>query len=378
MSGAGTVGREPEAVVLGAGIAGCCVALALRALGVSVALVERNGPGGRATRASAGMLAAQYESAAGTPLFRLAVEGRLRYPAFVERLESLSGRRVGWRVRGMLVANADPAMSAEADAAAVRQREAGLRAETLPGEEAARLQPGLQTGVDSWLWLPDEAQVDARELAEALGEAVARAGVRVAAGCEAAGIAERSGRVRGVVLSDGTRFEARRVVVACGAWSGSLDGLPRPLPVRPIRGQVLRLPSPEPPVRRLVADHRGHYLVPCADGTLLAGSTMEDAGFDATTSEEGVAAILEAVAALFPAVRGARPLEEWAGLRPMAEDDLPVLGPDPEMEGLLYATGYGRNGILVAPLAGEAVARLALDREPELEWRAFRPDRFGD
>jgi glycine oxidase len=177
-------------------------------------------------------------------------------------------------------------------------------------------------------------------------------------------------------MVDGRRLEADAVVVAAGAWSDQLEGLPRRLPVRPVRGQMLRFSTAALALRRIVASHAGRYLVPRSDETTLAGSTMEDVGFNRAITETGLQEIHDAVARLVPALRNLGPLERWAGLRPISADGYPIIGPDPEMGGLFYVTGYGRDGILMAPLAGAAVADLMVRGDSQLDWRPFAPDRF--
>lgn len=374
-------------VVVGAGAAGCAVALALRERGARVLVLEREAPGSGATRASGGMLAPEYEAGAPGPGLRVGVRARAAWPAFAERVEALSGRPIGYRRGGMLVAAAD-----EAEAARLREEEAGLRrahlpAELLTPEEADRLQPGLGPA-RAWLWLPEEGRVDADALGLALGRAVSAAGAELRSGVEVSGLRIRDaaeaggGRVEGVRLEGGEEVAAEAVVLAAGAWIAALEGLARPAPVRPVRGQMLRLRTDAPPPRRLLADPRGHYLVPRPDGSLLAGSTMEEAGFDASVTEAGLDAIHQAAVRLLPALAEARTEASWAGLRPITPDGWPLLGPDPVIEGLHWAAGYGRNGILLAPLAGAAVAARILDRAPVTEegqaeaLEAFDPGRF--
>lgn len=365
----------PATVVVGGGVAGCAVALALSEAGATVTLVDRGHPGA-ATPASAGMLAPQYESDARGPLFRFAVRARDAWPGFAARVEALAGLPVGLRRRGMLVVNADADEHAAAREMARRQRGAGLAAEVLDPEGARELQPALTPDLYSCLWLPDEGQVDAQLLARALLPAVRAAGARVLAG-EARRLLSTDGAVRGVELDDGTRLEGDRIVVAGGAWSGRLEGLPRRLPVGPVRGQMLRFAPDAAPVRRLLADHDGRYLVPRDDGSVLAGATMEDAGFEVAVTADGLGDVREAAARLLPGLREGREVGSWAGLRPVAPDGLPVLGAEPDLAGLLYATAFGRNGILLAPLAGRELARLALEGGPEAALAPFRPDRFG-
>lgn len=365
-------------LVVGGGIAGAATSLAVREAGGDVVLLEPERPGARATGASAGMLAPQYEREwTDHPLFPVALRGRELWPAFAARLEALAGAEVGYRVDGMLVPAWEPHERRRLAEAAGRQRDAGLRAEVVEPGEARRLQPGAAPDATAFLWLPDEARVDTQALARSLPAALEAAGVSVVR-ARARGLLAEGGAVAGVRTEDGRTVDAGRVVLAAGAWSGGLEGLPRPLPVRPVRGQMVRYPAGAVELRRLLANPGGRYLVPRSDGSVLAGSTMEAAGFEVATTEAGLRAIGNAARRLLPALRGVEPTERWAGLRPGTPDELPVLGRDPELEGLVYATGFGRNGILLAPVAGRAAAALALGREPEGDWAAFRPERFGE
>lgn len=372
-------------IVIGGGIAGAAVALALRDRDLGVVVVERSpagerspsGPGGRATPASGGMLAPQYETEGDTALFELALESRRMQAAFVERVEGLSGREVDFGRPGMLVANTTPSEDETARGTAERHRARGLRAEVMDLERARELQPGLAPGAISWLWLPDEARVNSQRLATALPAALRAAGAEVVEGVAAVELLSAGGRASGVALADGRRLEGARVVLAAGAWSADLHGLPRRLPVRPVRGQMLRWRPPPAPVRRLVADHEGRYLVPRSDGSLLAGSTMEEAGFDASVTAGGEEWIRSGAARLHPGLADAPPADRWAGLRPITTDGTPIVGEDPDLAGLHYATGYGRNGILVAPAAAERIVRrITGDGRAPPEEGPFAPDRF--
>lgn len=365
-----------ETVVVGGGIAGCAAALALGSRGAAVTVVEGARPGAGATGASAGILAAQYEVTEPSALLHLKVESRARWPRFAATIEELSGQSVHLRGDGLLVANFSETDHERAQAMAAWQRQAGLAAELIPQDEALRVDPGISERPLSYLWLPDEARVDTQRLAEALYPALARANIRVITGNPVAAIRERDGHVTGVIMADDRSLDADAVVLAAGAWSGTIRGLPRPLPVRPIRGQILRYPPACTTLRRVVADPHGRYLVPRADGSILAGSTMEETGFDQSITDEGKAVIQEAAGHLAPRLAQCKPVEHWAGLRPLTADSAPVLGPDPNLAGLVYATGHGRSGILLAPVTGEMVAEILLDGDSTLDWRPFRPDRF--
>lgn len=368
--------NRPGVIVVGGGIAGCAVAMELAARGAAVTLVEKNQPGVGATGASAGMLAPQYEAHAPDPVFQFSVACKEAFPAFVQRLQELASWKVGFRTDGMLVANRTPLEEAGARQDLAFQEAAGLPGEVLSPAEARRIHGSLHEGVPSWLWLPQEAQVDTQRLAVGLAEAVQNAGVTLVRSVQVRRLTSDGNRVKGVRLGDGRKLSAQSVVLAAGAWSAGIDGLPTELPVRPVRGQMLRLLPATPLPWTLVCDHQGRYLVPRINGTILVGSTMEDVGFDDRVTEEGREFLAEAAASLVPALGDARIVEAWAGLRPISADNRPVLGPDPEMEGLFYATGHGRNGILFAPLAGQAVAELVLEGVTEVPWETFRIHRF--
>lgn len=368
---------NPVVLVVGGGVVGAAVAMEMADRGASVTVVEEHEPGVGATGASAGMLAPQYEAEGPTPLFRLAAESRAAYAGFVERVEALAEWRVGYRMNGMLVANRTPAERDAALATAEWQRALGLPAEVVGSPDAREIHAGLAPDIETWMWLPEEAQVDAQRMAVALGEAMRVSGARLRLGTRVEAVLSRSGRATGVRLEGGETLEADRVVLAAGAWSAQVEGLPRELPVRPVRGQILRVRPERMPGWSLVADHAARYLVPRENGTLLVGSTMEEAGYDARVTADARETLAEAAASLIPELAEAPIVEEWAGLRPISEDRSPILGPDPEMEGLHYATGHGRNGVLLAPLTGRIVADLVLEGDSAVEWRPFSVERFG-
>ena len=298
------------------------------------------------------------------------------WPEFVRRLESLTDWPVVHREDGMLVANRTLEEEEGALEALAWQKEAGLPGEILSPGEARGLHSGVSLNFPSYTWLPREAQVDIQRLAVALADAVRGEGGKVMAGKAVAGLLSEGGRVVGTALEDGTRVAADRVVLAAGAWSPLLSGLPREVPVVPVRGQMVRLLPEEPSPWPLLTDHQGRYLVPRENGTLLVGSTMEEVGYDESVTEEGRAGLMEVALELFPTLEEARLVERWAGLRPMTPDTGPVLGPEPDLEGLFYATGYGRNGILFAPLAARAVADLVVDGRSSVDWEPFSVTRF--
>jgi glycine oxidase len=369
--------------VIGGGLVGLATARALAAAGLDTLVLERNEELGReASSAAAGLLVPQTERAMGTlgaadekaeqAMLGLLLESRRRFPDFARELEAASGRPVHYRSDGSLLAALSPA---EADVLAARAREQsarGLRAEWVEGSEARRLEPALGSDVLAALLVPDDHQVDNVELALAAAEAAARE-PRIELRCSAAvaGIVAAGGRAAGVRLSNGTRIDAGIVVLAAGAWSGGLEGLPREIPVRPIKGQMVALKPPARSAIRRIVSLPGAYCVPRDDGRVLVGATVEDVGFDTTIDEAAGRGLVQAAARVVPGFAGAPWIAHWAGLRPGTPDGLPVLGPDPRMAGLVYATGHFRNGILLAPLTAEIVESLTRGGPPPVDIEPF-------
>ena len=379
-------GRIHGDVVVGGGLIGFAVAHALAREGRRVRLLERDPePGQRASSAAAGMLAPQMEGArhgiappadpgARRAMRTLALESRERYPAFVRMIEEESGRSVPDRPHGTRVVALAAAGREALGRSGRRPRELGLFAELLDGPAARRLEPALGPEVIAALHLPDDHAVDNVILARAVREAAAARGVVIELGRPVEAVVVEEGGVVGVHAA-GETVPADRVVVAAGAWSGTLEGLPGPLPVRPVRGQIAALLPPEPPVRTVAGP--GAYCVPREDGRVLVGATMEEAGFEEGVSAAAVNGLIEAATRFLPGLAEGGAPEAWSGLRPATPDGLPVIGEDTEARGLLYATGHFRNGILLAPVTAAIVAALATGGRPPVDPAPFRPDRFA-
>jgi glycine oxidase len=371
--------RDPDVIVVGGGLVGCLAARALADTGRRVTLFEKGAELGRqASTAAAGMLSPQMEWAEdmlpdSAAMLDLCVAARERWPAFAARLEAETGRALHYRDDGTLVVALTDEEAADLEERAAAQRRRGLRAEWLDADAAPAREPGLSLAARGALFLPDDHQVDPLPLMAGAAESIAgRPEVEVVTGTAVTAIESRGGRVAGVATAGAGRGSAARseiVVLAAGAWSAGIEGLPRPLLVRPVKGQMAALRPVRIPIRHVVGG-RGAYCVPRDDGRVVVGATVEDAGFDESVDPAAVEALVAAAAAAVPALQAAPVESRWSGLRPGTADELPILGPDPDLAGLLYATGHYRNGILLAPLTAELVAAevrgaaLALDLAP--------------
>lgn len=347
--------RSYDAVIVGGGVVGLACAWRAARRGARVAVVERSQPPAGATRVAAGMLAPVGELAFGEPkLLELTLAAAEIYPDFVAELEAASGLSVDYRRDGALHVALDRDEAAELRRTHELQRSLGLEAEWLPPRRCRELEPSLTPSFNGGVHAPREASVDPRALVAALTAALAAeesAALLAGAGVEEALLDGE--RIVGVRTAAGEELRAANVVLAAGAWSGAAEWLPEPArpPVRPVKGQILELRARDGvgPCRRIVASERV-YLVPRPDGRLIVGATVEEQGFDEAATAGGVHELLREAYRLLPEVAEMELVEADAGLRPGTPDNLPLVGPS-GVDGLLWATGHYRNGILLAPLA---------------------------
>jgi len=371
-------GRRPRVVIIGAGVIGLGIAWRLAAR-AAVNVFDRGKAGGGASHAAAGMLAAACEAEPGEEtLVALGRESQARWPAFADELQRASGIDVELRPEGTLVLALTGDDAAEIAHHLEFQRRLHLPLEWLSAAATRVREPHLAGKIAGALFSPQDHQVDNRKLARALRIAAESAGAVVHEHRPVREIIARGGRTKGVLLDDGAIAAADVVVLAAGAWSRGIAGLPpdgRP-PVRPVKGQMLALRmDAAAPLLNHVVWAPGAYLVPRRDGRLIVGATVEEKGFDETVTAGGVLTLLEAAWRALPAVEELPIDEIWVGHRPGSRDDAPILGRGP-LEGLFYATGHHRNGILLTPVTADAMARLVLDDVVEPVIQPFALARF--
>jgi glycine oxidase len=367
-----------DAVVVGGGVIGLAIAWRAAGAGMTVSVVDET-PGQGASWAAAGMLAPVTEVHYGEDrLLALNLDAAGRWPAFAAEVEEAGGHPVGYRPGGTLAVARDADDNAALEDLYRFQLRCGLEVERLRSRECRQLEPGLAPGIRGGVLAAGDHQVDNRALVQALLIACRRAGVRLLTG-RVAELAVDRDRVTGVVLADGTRLPAGSVVLAAGCWSGGLGGLAAEAlpPVRPVKGQLLYLrgSASDPLCTRNV---RGLevYVVPRDDGRVVVGATVEEQGFDTRVTAGAVRDLLRAALELLPDAAELELLETVVGLRPGSPDNAPMLGPAGP-EGLVVATGHYRNGILLTPVTGDAIAELlATGRVPDLI-APFTPGRFS-
>lgn len=359
----GHIADKPKIIVIGAGLIGLGIAWRLAQRGAHVAIYDRNQAGQGASHAAAGMLAACAEAEPGEQaLVGLCRNGQARWPAFADELEQASGLSVDLRREGTLVV----APTADDRGRLQHQfdlpKQMGLPVEWISPAELRRREPHLGNAAGA-VWSPEDHQVDNRKVVAALRVAAERAGVSINEHAPVKDIGVVNGRASHITLADGSRVAADRIVLAAGAWSREIAGLPvdAHVPVRPVKGQMvaLQMDAASPLINHVIWAP-GVYLVPRRDGRLLIGATVEEKGFDKSLTAGGMLALLEAAWRVLPAIEELPIVEQWVGHRPGSRDDAPIIGPSP-VDGLIYATGHHRNGVLLTPLTADVVAGLVLD-----------------
>jgi glycine oxidase len=364
-----------ELVIAGGGLIGLACALEAAGSGLEVLVVDP-GADGRASEVAAGMIAPVGEASWGEEaLLAAALDSAGRWPDWAERLGAEGGGDVGYRRCGALHVGLDRDEAAELRRRHELHGQFGLESDWMGARACRRLEPGLSPDVAGGYVAPGEGEVDPRRVTMALRSACERAGVRMRAG-SVASVRLSDGGVRGVELGDGTAIAAERVLLAAGAWLGSIEVPGLELPVRPMKGEIVRLRArrDERPCERIIAAERV-YIVPRASGEVVVGATVEDRGFDTRVTAGGVHELLREAYRALPEIAELELAGCEAGLRPTTPDNAPLIGAT-AVERLLVAGGHHRNGVLLAPFTAAVIgACLRGEALPDAA-AALAPDRF--
>ena len=376
-----------DLLVIGAGVIGLSCAWRAAQAGLSVLVLERDEPGAGATGVAAGMLAPVTEAEFGEEaLLELNLRGRELWSGFAAELEELTGMPSGYADSGALVVAADRDDAGELHRLHDFQRRLGLDASWLSPRECRALEPGLAPRVGGAILAPQDGHVDPRAVVRALVAGLERAGGELITGAEVTSLETEGGRVTGVRADGGMSAAAGAVLVAAGAWSSqgafaSECGAPD---VRPVKGQLLELCVRRghlAPAQRLIRTPRCYIVTrrrgeDHAGDRVVIGATVEEQGFDTAVTAEGVFRLLEAAWEVLPEVGELELISARAGLRPGTPDNAPAIGRG-EPDGLLWATGHHRNGVLLAPLTARVIVDLLRGGAAPEEMRAFDPARSG-
>ena len=353
-----------DILIIGGGIIGLAIAIELKRQGAKVTVISKDFVQA-AGNAAAGMLAPMAEKISSPPMLDLCLRSRWLYPEWTQKLEELTGVETGYLPCGILApVYSEPKSIPEADSNAV----------WLDKQAIQLYQPGLGDRVVGGWWYPEDGQVDNRCLMRSLLQAAQTLGVEILEGVSVKAIQQKQGRVNGV-LTDLGQIEAKQYVLAAGSWSSQL----MPLPVRPVKGQMMSLKMPQklhqpfPLQRVLYGDNI--YLVPRQDGKLIVGATVEEVDWTPFNTPKGIQSLLNKATELYPAVADWQIEEFWWGFRPGTPDELPILGRS-ACENLFLATGHYRNGILLAPITASLITELILEQKSDPLLAEFSYQRF--
>jgi glycine oxidase len=370
-----------DVAVVGGGAIGLSIAWRAAQRGLRTMLLERGDLGGGTSRVAAGMLAPVSEaSLTEQAVLQLGLAGVKRYPSFVEELRAVSGMDPGYLPCGTLVVARDRDEAEALERELELRRSLGLAVQRLRQSEARAHAPALAPGFRLALHIEGDHAIDPRKLCSALAEAARRAGAELRPGVEVSALATvPDGDLHGIRLAGDELVAAQQVVIAAGAWTAGIAGIPEParIPIHPVKGQILRLRDPGGPglLTQVLRMARG-YLVPRGDGRYVLGATMEERGFDTNVTAGAVFELLRDASEILPGVSELVIDELSAGLRPATPDNAPAIGPG-GVPGLHWAVGHYRHGILLAPITAELLAEALTGAElPELA-APFAPERFA-
>ena len=365
--------KKFDVAIAGGGVIGGAIGLELARAGLRVGIFDRQQPGQEASWASAGILSPAPESPRMVAMVPLGKASLALYPEFIAQVEEISGKSTGFRPKGTLEALFSRDTKAELSTIIALHHGLGLKAEPLRAEDARELEPALSEEVQAAILRPEEASVDNRALTSAVLDAAERSGAEIFSGNGAKAIWREGKRSAGLVLQN-EKVEAKWTIVAAGCFSAMIEEVAPYAPVRPAKGQMVALRGDDLEMERVLWSEK-IYLVPRNDGRIVAGATVEYAGFDKRTTAGGIEKILSAAIELAPGLANARIEETWAGLRPDSPDHLPILGPT-DVDGLAMATGHFRSGILLTPITAKLIREWITEERVSVDWNRFSPLRF--
>ena len=366
-----------KALIIGGGIIGCSVAWRLARENAAVTVIERGRIGREASWAAAGMIAPQAEAQSGGPFFDFCVRAREGFEETARMVLAESGVDPEYDDHGIIYLAFNPTDREELEARGRWQIAAGGAVEELSPADARKLEPAVAPGTIYALHLPLDRRTDNRRLTQAYAAAAVAKGAEFVEGTRVDRIIVEHGRASAVRTDDGRLHQADVVINAAGAWAAQVRGLEDDaISSYPVRGQIVCFDARPGMIGPSLFSLRG-YIVPRRDGRILAGSTMEEAGYDKSVTLNGIEKITRAAIEMTPSLNELRFREAWAGLRPATRDFLPIIGRSPTVPNVVYATGHFRSGILLSAITGECVADLVFERSPTLLIEPFSPQRFA-
>jgi glycine oxidase len=377
-----------DVLIVGGGIIGGALAFELARKDAGVLLLDRQQPGLEASWAAAGMISPAPDSTDASPLVPFARESHRLYPDFVASVERASGEAVEFCQCGALEVFWGPEGERNRDRRVDEIRQYGVKVEPISITEARKLEPLVNPKIRAAVYIPDEAYVDPRALTQSILAAAKATGAEIRGAAEVISVLGSAQRCEGVLganseamkagsvsLKTGEKIYAKKIVITAGSFCGNIGWIEHYAPTKPARGQMVALRGDSGGLRCILRFENG-YIVPRKDGRIVAGSTLEDAGFEKRVTPAGLQKILGAAVALAPSLESAAVAETWSGLRPDTPDHLPIMGPT-DVEGLYVATGHYRNGILLTAATAKCMSEIILTGKSSIGLERFSPMRFA-
>ena len=364
-----------DILIVGGGVIGTSIAYYLRKRDVDVTLLERGEIGGQASSAAAGLLAPLGPLSGPGPLADLLLTSFALFPSLVPELEGISGVRLGYEQIGALRTVRNPKRIPNLKKRMDTWKPLGFQMHWLTGDEARQQEPLLSNDVCAAIYAPEESQIKAPRIVQAFAKAASNLGARIYNHVEVTGLKRNGRRIIGVHTAQGQAITCNRVILSPGAWAGlCASWLDLHIPVSPLRGQILALQAPTPPLKHLIFGDAA-YIAP-RGSSVLVGATREAADFAIQVTEEGMLGLYKTALHFIPALQVSKRDAAWAGLRPTTPDKGPVLGLAPGWENVILATGHNSTGIILSPLTGKAIADLVTTGHTPEVIRPFSPARF--
>ncbi len=366
--------KSAEVVIIGGGVIGCAIAYFLRKAGVDVIVVERGEVGGQASSAAAGLLAPLGPLSGPGPFADLLLASFAMFPTLVPELEDASGVRLHFEQTGALRTVRDPKRIPKLQKRMRAWQQLGLAMHWLNGDEARRQEPLLSPEISAAIYIPAESQIQAPRLVRAYARAAINLGARIYSQTEVSGLRREQDTITAILTARGA-ISCNRLILAAGAWTGCYTRwLEIALPVSPLRGQILSYYQPQTSLKHIVFGDAA-YIAPRGN-TLLVGATREEAGFDASVTEEGVSWLRDSATRLLPVLRQSEIEATWAGLRPKTPDAMPVLGPAPRWKNVILASGHNSVGIMLSAITARTISEYVTTGQIPAIIRPFAFDRF--
>lgn len=354
-------------LIVGGGVIGMMTALQLADAGHSVALVERGQCGREASWAGGGIVSPLYPWRYSKAISALSSWSEGRYPELAGRLFEETGIDPEYRQKGLLYLRVD-----DADRALRWARDVAKPLATIGAEELYAREPNAAPGFDDALWMPTLGSIRNPRLVKALRARLERmTQVEIHERREVAGLVRRGSVIEGVETSTGA-IRAGQTIICGGAWSrGLLADIGVELAVRPVKGQMILFKAPAGLVERVVLKD-GRYVIPRGDGRVLAGSTLEEVGFDKQTTSVALESLHASALSIIPQLARCPVEQQWAGLRPGSPDGVPTIGAVPGFDGLHVNAGHYRNGLVLAPAATRLLVDQLIGCEPIVDPAPYR------